>query len=147
VAYVSCQTVVQPRPVGLVLGRFLRRRGVWPSVSIISMNIPDVGHTGTRRSHPRLRKSSPACCPLLAPGRGISTRLVTARRDGRKSCQISGEGIVRKRSNFGRIRCHVGVGRCGGRSKRLDREGNEKRSSHLQIRTGLALWFELQDER
>ena len=118
VAYVSYRTVVQLRPVGLVLGKFLRRRGVWPSVSIISTDIADVEHTGTRQSHPRLRKSSPACCPLLAPGRDISTRLVTARRDGRKSYQISGGGIVRKQSSFGRIRCHVEVGHCGGKNKR-----------------------------
>ena len=137
--HVSYQTVVQPRLVEPALVVFSRRRGVWPPVSVTSTNRSGVTHTGTRQSHPCSRKSSRACYPLSVLERGISARLVTVHRDERKSFRILGEGIVRKRSSFGKIQCRVGVERCGGRSKRLDHEGNEKQSSHLQMQVGSAL--------
>lgn len=142
--YVSYQTVVQPLLTEPVLAVFLRRRGAWlADECFISQR--SWSHTGTRQSHPCSRRSSPACCPPLTPERGTSTRLVTVRRGERKSCRISGEGIVRKQSSFGKIRCHVGVGHCGERSKRLDHGGNEKRSSRLQMQTALALRSRFQD--
>ena len=142
-AYVSYRTVAQPQQVGPALAVLLRIHGVWPLVSVTSTSTHNTSHTGTRQSRHCSRKSLPACCLLLVPGRDTSVRLVTVYRDETKSCRISGEGIVQKRSSFGKILCHAEVGRCGGRNRQLDHEENEKRSSHLQMGIRSVIWFRL----